>query len=183
MIEMANQLSATVQSLRAVGHPSRAVILDALAVLPVKRLAAIIEHRALSGDDVHLVVETTGHHPLAVADVLRKFTQYDCADYRAMYTHLVTECRSTAADIVSEPGLGWREEDDLVRFLLHDIICCWNGRESRLGRGLVIEDDRQYLLARCYLIVRQRAFPTTIDLLQTAYRHRWANWQALWKYF
>src|SRR5882724_8521804 len=94
MNENVNQLSVTVQTLRTAGHPAHAVILDALAALPMERLTAIIEHRTLVENDVRLAIDVTGHHPLAVRDVLSKFVQFDCRDYRAKYVQLLTECRS-----------------------------------------------------------------------------------------
>lgn len=84
----AGQLSTAAQSLRDAGRPCRAVILDVLAAFPTDHLAAIIESRDISEDIVRAMAERTGRHILAVADVMRKFTQFDCAGYQAKYERL-----------------------------------------------------------------------------------------------
>lgn len=67
-------------------------------------------------------------------------------------------------------------------YLLHSLPFTWEP-EQQLLSGLVIEHNRAAAMYQGSLVVAERAFNTTLDLLETSMAREWCGWQQLWRWY
>ncbi len=171
--------------LRSAAAPTRATILDILALLQPRDLAVLSQRTHLSDERQKEIAEQAGLSVQVVYGSLDKLIRLDLADDAATIAkckeyYVASGCsESTALRLLRD---GFSEE--ATHFVLHCLIYRWAYNRSTYPLiGLGIEDDNVSRLCTGYLASVGLAFETRLDLLEYSFEYEWPNWRLLWKHY
>jgi hypothetical protein len=148
----------------------------------------LLKSRELDNTLLEQLLRSTTLDTNEIVDVIETI-KADLCSYDALYRDALLYMQNgpdrtpQIRDLLAGP----RHNSSDIHFVLHDEIDLWSVESATLCE-LVIEerktrDDRFALLVLGFLVSTDRAFESSLALLDAAFSEQWPCWESLWNWF
>ena len=164
-------------------RPATAIVLLVLTGLTEGEIAMIEGGLLMENASLHAIADRLGIDRQTVVDVYNRYIVKDAIGRELIYREkMELYLQSTVKHGLIERSLISFSSHDATNFVLYDCIFTWDPSVPCLTL-MRIEDDDLAVLCEGSLIYKGWGFSSSVDLLNTACRHKWHKWESLWRYF
>jgi len=177
------ELVALARELRSLAMPTRAALLDILAVANTDLLATCCSGEASQEHHLRILGDELGYPHRVVTEVVSRFCRLDLTDYSLK--HEDARIYYVSADPLTSDISAWLQgqyQSHAIHFVLHNMIFRWAYAESAVY-GVGIENNTINKLCKGYLVHSNLAFGSTVELLHHSFLLTWPEWKSLWKLY
>lgn len=170
--------------LQAKSLPATAVTLEILIRLTEDDISQLCVAQALHPDRVHQLAKCANQEPHAIRFVISKCIVKDCLDYSGLYALRASTLttRDDAKQLERRFRKWYGDQSRDVPFMYHEQVYCWEPKNRTLAIP-IIEDHGLACLFEGYLVTKELAFGTTVELLSAAMELGWKDWEHLWSFY